>query len=144
MKYLLDTNIICENTKSKPHNGVTSFLQEISPDDLYLSVLTIGEIRKGIEKLSQKLEKRQQLQSWLEQDLVNYFSGRILPINLDVAEKWGFLLGCNHDPLPAIDSLIAATAVCYNLVLVTRNVNDFIKFPLEIFNPYITITETIS
>lgn len=139
MKYLLDTNVICETIKPKPHSGVASFLREAAPEDLFLSVLTIGEIRKGIIKLTPKNEKRQKLQLWLEHDLVNYFSSRILPINIDIAEKWGYVLGSNNDPLPAIDSLIASTALCYNLVLVTRNISDFVKFPIEIFNPYLAV-----
>lgn len=143
MKYLLDTNIICETTKAKPHSGVTEFLKEIAPDDLYLSVLTFGEIRKGIEKLGKSLDKRQKLQLWLEHDLTQYFNGRILPINLSTAEKWGFLLGNSRDPLPAIDSLIAATALSYNLILVTRNVNDFNRFNVELFNPYVAAKNEI-
>ncbi len=142
MKYLLDTNIICETTKSKPNSGVVAFLSETAPEELYLSVLTIGEIRKGIIKVAHKTEKRQRLQLWLEHELVNYFSGRILPINMDVAEKWGYLLGANNDPLPAIDSLIAATAMCYNLVIVTRNSSDFVRFPIEVLDPYL-ITNNI-
>jgi len=140
MKYLIDTNIICESTKSKPHAGVVTFLRETSPDDLFISVLSIGEIRKGIEKLKEKDHKKHKLQAWLEKELVNYFAGRIIPITLEVAEKWGFLLGSSRDPLPAVDSLIAASAIRHNFVLVTRNIGDFKKFPVEVLNPYTTVT----
>ncbi len=138
MKFLLDTNIICENIKAKPHVDVAKFCRAIAPDDLYISVLSIGEVRKGIEKLNYNQEKRQKLQLWLEQDLVQFFSGRILPINIDVANTWGALLGKNKNPLPAIDSLIAATTICFHMTLVTRNTSDFAIFPLEIFNPWVT------
>ena len=104
-------------------------------------MLSIGEIRKGIANLKDNLAKKQSLTLWLENELMNFFSGRIIPVNIAVADKWGFMTGNIKDPLPAIDSLIAATAICNNLILVTRNSSDFSKFQLETFNPWLSATE---
>lgn len=136
MKFLLDTNIISESIKPKPNPGVLKFLNEVPVNSLYLSVLTIGEIRKGIEKLKANPQKLQSLQLWLDKDLLHFFAGRVMNINVEIADKWGFLLGNIKDPVPAIDSLIAATAMCNNLTLVTRNTADFTRFSIETINPF--------
>ena len=141
MNYLLDTNVISESTKKNPDSSVSEFLNTVPAKSLYLSVLSIGEIRKGIANLKVKLAKTHSLTLWLENELMKSFSGRIIPVNIAVADKWGFMTGNIKDPLPAIDSLIAATAICNNLILVTRNSSDFSKFQLETFNPWLSATE---
>ena len=99
-----------------------------------LSVLAIAEIRKGIEKL-QDATKKQSIIQWLENDLTTKFHGRIIPINQDIAEKWGYLSAYKN--IPAIDGLIAATALVFNYKLVTRNIKDFEGIiGLEIINPW--------
>ncbi len=134
MKYLLDTNIISETAKNKPNTNVVSFLKSVSSERLFLSVLTIGEIRKGIELLKDH-DKKNKLVYWLEHDVPIWFGKNILPIDLKVSEQWGLLMADRS--LPAIDSLIAATSLVHNLILVTRNVNDFDMITnLEIFNPF--------
>lgn len=136
MKYLIDTNVLSEVVKKKPNAQVLDWFQELPDSALYLSVLTVGELRKGIDKLPLS-KRRQGLVNWLENDLRNWFGKRILSIDVALAESWGSLLAKADRPLPAIDSLIAATAVWHGCVLVTRNVKDFKNFPdLELINPF--------
>ena len=97
----------------------------------------LGEIRKGFEGISDEA-RRQSLIDWLETDLPTFFTGRILPVDSAVADHWGRLAAAAGRPLPAIDSLLAATALRHGLVLVTRNVKDFAGLPVQIFNPWAT------
>lgn len=135
MKFLLDTNILSETIKKKPHPSVVNWLESLSNNDIFISVLSLGEIRKGIEKLPEG-EKKQKILLWLNQDLSIWFQDRILPIDNKVANKWGFISAHTLAPAPSIDSLIAATALTYNLILATRNVKDFNFSNLEVFNPW--------
>jgi predicted nucleic acid-binding protein len=107
----------------------------VSGDALHLSVLTIGEIRKGIEALRER-KRRERLRVWLERDLADWFGERLLPVDAAVADRWGWILADAGRPLPAIDSLIAATALHHDLRLVTRNVRDFDFARLDIVNPW--------
>lgn len=102
---------------------------------LHLSVLTLGEIRKGIEGVNDEI-RRQSLIDWLETDLPTFFTGRILSVDGAVADRWGRLIAAAGRPLPAIDSLLAATALEHDLVLVTRNIKDFTGLPVQVFNPW--------
>ena len=136
MEYLIDTNVISETIASKPDKNVANFLRSIPASSMYLSVITLGEIRKGIENLKSSNSKKQKLVIWLESELPKFFSGRVISITMDVADRWGYLLGSSNKSLPAIDSLIAATAYCHNLKIVTRNTKDFSNFPVETINPW--------
>lgn len=132
--YLLDTNVISETIRKAPNPKVIDWLSHIDSMKFSLSVLTSGEIRKGAEKLLDQ-SKKQKIVQWLEIDLTERFYGRIIPIDIHVADKWGYI--CSFTTLPAIDSLIAASAIVYNLKLVTRNTKDFIGIQgLEIINPW--------
>lgn len=142
MKFLLDTNILSESIRSSPNAQVMEFLRSYDPANLFVSVLTLGEIRKGIEKLQHINIRKQQLEFWLETNLVHYFAGRILPISREVANKWGKIVAQTKQQ-PAIDSLIAATAICHNMVLVSRNTKDFTMFPVEVHNPWIEVIEPV-
>lgn len=105
---------------------------------LHTSTLTLGEIRKGIARLTDRGQARS-LQLWLEQELVARFQGRILPVDEEVALEWGRLTGDSEaagKPVPVIDSLLAATALTHHLTLVTRNERDFAPFPVAILNPW--------
>ena len=135
MNYLIDTNIISELIKAKPNVLVVQKLASILSTSLYLSVLTWGELRKGIEKLGPS-KKKEQLKSWLEKDLPNWFDGRILPINKEVTDRWGRLLAEINRSVPAIDSLIAATALHYDAAVITRNQKDFDYPGLIVINPF--------
>ena len=137
MSYLIDTNVLSELRRKEPNPGVVAWFEERPATTLYVSVLTLGEIRKGIEALS-KSKRKLKLLDWLETELPAFFSGRILPIDEEVADRWGRLLAAAGRPLPAIDTLLAATALTHGLALVTHNVNDFPHPDLEIINPWET------
>jgi len=136
--FLLDTNCISELVRSKPDPRVLAWMEAADESVLYLSVLTLGEIRKGIAGLSQS-KRRTQLEGWLELELQARFSGRILPIDAAVADRWGLLAAEAKRKgrlLSAIDGLLAATALHHNLTIVSRNVTEFADTPAPILNPW--------
>lgn len=135
MSYLIDTNVLSELRRKSPDPGVVAWFSQRPPATLHLSVLTLGEIRKGIEGVGDEVRK-QSLIDWLETDLPTFFTGRILDVNGAVADRWGRLVAAAGRPLPTIDSLLAATALEHDLVLVTRNTKDFAGLPVEVFNPW--------
>ena len=136
--FLLDTNVISELVKVKPEPRVTKWVETTDETLLYLSVLTLGEIRKGIASLSHS-RRRAALEAWLDHDLALRFSDRILPIDQPVADRWGRIAGsaaARKSPLPVIDGLFAATAQHHNLILVTRNTRDIATTGVPAFNPW--------
>lgn len=135
MSYLIDTNVLSELRRREPHPGVVEWVERRPATTLHLSVLTLGELRKGIEALAAG-ERRRALSDWLEVELAGFFAGRLLPIDAAVADRWGRLVADAGRPVPAIDSLLAATALTHGLVLVTRNVRDFEFAGLELVNPW--------
>jgi predicted nucleic acid-binding protein len=122
--FLLDTNTVSELQRKHPSQAVLDWFAATDDHRLHFSVLSIGEIRKGIEKLEQGM-KRAALGDWLEQVLLPWFGPRLLPVDLAVAERWGRLCVEAGRPLPTIDSLLAATALAHGSTLVTRNLSDF-------------------
>ncbi len=135
MSYLVDTNVLSELRRREPAPAVVQWMEARSATALFLSVLTVGELRKGIEALSEGLRK-QQLLDWLELELPAFFANRLLPVDMKVAERWGKLLAQAGRPLPAIDSLLAATALTHDLILVTRHVRDFQFSGLMVIDPW--------
>jgi toxin FitB len=135
MSYLLDTNVISETISRRQDKLVIGWLEQVPAEALFLSVLTLGEIRKGIERLTDK-KRREKLRLWLEHELPAWFEGRVLPVDLAVADRWGRLLAETGRPVPTIDSLLAATALHHELRLVTRNARDFTYPGLEVINPW--------
>ena len=138
--FLLDTNVISELVKAKPEPRVTKWIETTDETLLYLSVLTLGEIRKGIASMSHSA-RRAALEAWLDHDLAVRFSDRILPIDQHVADRWGRIAGsgaARKSPLPVIDGLFAATAQHYNLTLVTRNMRDIAATGVPAFDPWTT------
>ncbi len=138
MNYLLDTCVISELLKPTPDPHVIQWMDTCQEESLYLSVLTLGEIRKGITKLPES-SKRVNLQHWLEHDLHQRFAGRILEITEAVAERWGEIQGTAEqqgNKMPVIDSLIAATGLVYSVAVVTRNTADIAISGVRTLNPW--------
>jgi toxin FitB len=136
--FLLDTNVISELVRRKPEPKVTTWVEATDETLLHLSVLTLGEIRKGIVSLRDP-SRRVALGAWLDSELAMRFLNRILPIDEAVADRWGRLSAqaeAAKSPLPVIDGLLAATALQYNLTLVTRNVRDVAATGVPLFNPW--------
>ena len=136
MSYLLDTCVVSELVKASPEPKVLQWLQ--GERVCYLSSLTIGELRKGIELVTDPLRKRK-LEAWLADKVMPEFSRRVLDVNLDVAERWGRLhasLQSQGVTLAVIDGLIAATAIQNGLHLVTRNEKDFGRTGVTVINPW--------
>jgi len=136
--YLLDTNCVSELVRIKPEPRVVSWMQAAEETLLYLSVLTLGEIRKGLAGLPQG-KRRTSLETWLEIELGARFAGRILPIDVSVADRWGLLAASakrEGRTLSAIDGLLAATALHHNLTVVSRNVSDFAETRVQALNPW--------
>jgi tRNA(fMet)-specific endonuclease VapC len=132
MKYLLDTCVISELVAKHPNPKVVDFVDSLDSEDVFLSVITIGEIAKGVEKLP-KSKRKQELHSCFR------FDGRITQLDTEVVMKWGVLIAHMESTgitLPAIDSLIAATTLTHKLTLVTRNVDDFDGTDIEMVNPW--------
>lgn len=135
MSYLLDTNVVSETIRRRQEKMVIAWLAQVPAEALFVSVLTLGEIRKGVEKLTDR-KRREKLRTWLEHDLPAWFEGRVLPVDLAVADRWGRLLAEVGRPVPSIDSLLAATALHFELRLVTRNTGDFDYPGLEVIDPW--------
>lgn len=135
MSYLIDTNVLSELRRKAPDPRVLHWFAERPAGALHVSVLTLGVIRRGIETLPDE-PRRLRLTDWLETELPAYFVGRMLPVDVAVAERWGRLLAAAGQPLPAIDSLLVATAARHGLVLVTRNVRDVQGLGVELIDPW--------
>ena len=138
MKWLLDTCVVSEFAKPAPEPRVVQWLHQQPYADLALSVLTIGEIGKGIHKLSESAKKNRLL-TWLESDVLSRFEGRLLDVDITVAKCWAHVLADSESkgrPLAAIDGLIAATGLVHQLTLVTRDTPDMEAIGVPLFNPW--------
>ena len=137
--FLLDTNVLSELIKPKPDDNVLRWIEETDESLLSLSVLTLGEIRKGIQRLGPG-SRRGRLESWLQVDLRARFQGRILPIDEATADRWGAIsadAAARGRPVPVVDGLIAATALHHNLTLVTRDGSDVAGTGVSTLNPWV-------
>lgn len=137
MKCLLDTNVLSEAKKSVPNEQVISWLAAQPISETFLSVISLGELEEGIANLGE-IHRAQELRVWLEQ-LVESFNGRILNVDLEVVTTWGRIRAEAKQrgrTVPAVDALIAATALTHDLTLVTRNVADVEMLPVKVFNPW--------
>jgi toxin FitB len=138
MNYILDTNVISELVTVRPNAKVTDWIEAIDPELVYLSVITIGELKKGIEKLPNSARKTQ-LDSWLQEDLLVRFEDHILNVDAGTMQVWGSLsarLESIGRPISAMDSLLAATALQRQYTLVTRNSADFSETGVSLLNPW--------
>ena len=136
--YLLDTSLLSELIRKEPNQGVLDWIKDKEESSLFLSVLTIGELRKGIVKLKPSTKKKE-LTLWFA-ELESRFKDRIIPIDIQISLKWGEIqanLEVKGNSMPTIDSLIASTALCKNLIVVTRNGKDMKQSHVEILNPWV-------
>ncbi len=139
MNFLLDTCVISELIKPTPNKNFIAWILDQDESCLYISVLTIGEIYKGIVKIRNE-EKKLKLVKWIENDLAVRFHKRVLPIDERVAKNWGEFQGemeAQGIKMPTIDGLLAATAFTYNMVFVTRNVSDIKTNKVKLINPWL-------
>jgi predicted nucleic acid-binding protein len=138
MSWLLDTCALSEKLQKRPDKGFVRWLEAQEVDDLYISVISVGEIRKGIDLLPKSMRKRQ-LDQWFSGEFLPFFDGRTMGIGHEEAIKWGTAFArCQQNGYkpPVIDSLLAATALTNGLTLVTRNEKDFRPFDVEVINPW--------
>ena len=133
--FLLDTNVISELVSKRPDPKVVQWIEDTDEELLYLSVLTMGEIRKGITS-HPDAARRVKLEAWLSRELKQRFVGRILSLDENVADRWGVIIGRAATPIPVIDGLLAATALEHNLTFVTRNTRDVSATGVPVFNPW--------
>jgi predicted nucleic acid-binding protein len=136
--YLLDTNCVSELVCPKPEPRVIEWVEAADEATLYLSVLTLGEIRKGVASLPPS-KRRTRLEAWLEVDLEARFAGRIVPIDAAISDRWGSIAAeakRKGKVLPVIDGLLAATALHHNLTVVSRNASDFKQSLVRVLNPW--------
>lgn len=135
MKYLLDTNVLSELTKSQPEQKVVEFLSRLPKEQIFVSCVTIGELKKGLA-LCKDGNKRKRLNDWFEQYLLNELKDQIINLDSEIMCEWGNMVTRVKD-IPILDSLIAATALVRGKYIVTRNVKDFEKIKeLKIINPW--------
>ncbi len=134
MNFLIDTCVVSELIELRPSASVFEWFQNAAPDRLFVSSLTLGEIRKGVEKLGDG-RRRERIAGWLDGELPGWFEGRILAVNQGVADAWG-RLAARIPALPVVDGLIAATARHHGLAVVTRNEEDFALTGVELVNPW--------
>jgi predicted nucleic acid-binding protein len=138
MPYLLDTNVLSEPARPHPNPGVLAWLKELDPLEPYLSVLTLGEIERGLSLMPPGPQKTA-LREWLRHDLQERFRGRILSVDAEAAAAWGELDAQGQRigrPLPVVDGLLLATAQAHGLTLVTRNIRDCGDRGVEVLNPW--------
>lgn len=137
--FLLDTNVISEfNRIGEPNAQVEEWLDAVSEDSLYVSVITLAEIQFGIELLPAS-KRRAQLEQWMEREFNSRFAGRILPVDADIVKRWAVLSAERQRqgrPLAQFDGLIAATSLHHGLALVTRDIDDFRDLGVTLFNPW--------
>jgi len=138
MKYLLDTCVISEFTRRIPEDKVIQWIEGIDEDQLFLSVITIGEIQRGIERLPDSRRKIE-MQAWVNNHLIQRFNNRVISLDTQTMLIWGSLTARMESagvPLPLMDSLIIATALQHTMVIVTRNISDFGNRGVQIINPW--------
>ncbi|MBB5808543.1 putative nucleic acid-binding protein [Saccharothrix ecbatanensis] len=134
MSFLLDTNVVSEIRKKVPNAGVSAWFASVSPNELFLSVLVVGEIRQGVERLARRdPAQAETFERWLAQ-LADAYGDRMVPVTAEVAQVWGRLNV--PDPLPVVDGLLAATALVHGWTLVTRNVGDVASSGARLLNPF--------
>ena len=139
MKYLLDTCVVSELINRRPAENVVSWFQNCDEEDLYVGVLTFGELEKGIEK-APDISRKRKSQMWIEHDLKERFKNKIIDVDLEVATVWGRIQGQSElqgKPMPAIDGLIAVSGLVHDCIVVTRNISDMQSSGAVLVNPWV-------
>jgi toxin FitB len=138
VNFLLDTNVVSEWAKPRPDTGVVAWLAEADEDRVFISVVTLAELRHGLERLPAGA-RRDRLDTWLSEQVPARFEARVLSVDAETAARWGRVMArgdARGRPVGTMDAFIAATAERYNLILVTRNVSDFDVLGIRLFNPW--------
>lgn len=138
MSYLLDTNVISEWVRPQPEANVVAWLAEVDEEQVFLSVVSFAELRRGVELLPPG-RRRDKLEDWIANDLAARFYGRILDVDSNVADAWGRIMARGERAgrkLGSMDGFFAATAESFQLTLVTRNVNHFGRLGISLYNPW--------
>ena len=138
MPFLLDTNVVSETVRPRPDRTVLDWMEAQAPTDLFLAAQTVGELVRGARKVREQ-PRRERFERWIEQDLARQFDGRVLPFDGPTAAIWGRLMGDGDRtgrPPAAADAQIAAVAIQHELILVTRNVKDFVNFDILLLDPW--------
>jgi predicted nucleic acid-binding protein len=138
VNFLLDTNVVSEWTKPRPDSGVVAWLADVDEDRVFVSVVTLAELRYGIERMPSGA-RRNRLDAWVTEELPARFEARVVPVDAEIADIWGRVMtrGKNGGrPVGAMDAFIAATAERHHLTLVTRNVSDFDSLGIPLINPW--------
>jgi len=139
MNYILDTNVISELVASEADQRVIAWIDSLDSENVFLSVITIGELKKGIEKLPNS-KRKSTLETWLQEDLLVRFRDHIIPLDIPVLLTWGMLVASMEkqgNPMPAIDSLLAATAAQSGFTLATRNTGHFKPAGISLIDPWV-------
>ncbi|GMO25539.1 MAG: type II toxin-antitoxin system VapC family toxin [Termitinemataceae bacterium] len=136
MNYLVDTNVISEFRKTDCNDHVRSFVESLANESLYISAISLGEIQYGVAKMEAS-KKKHELLVWVSVQLPDWFSERIIPVDSEISFVWGSLRAEHKATLPAVDSLLAATALTHHLTILTRNEKDFENISgLNYINPW--------
>ena len=138
MSFLLDTTVVSEWVKTRPNRGVVAWLADIDEDRVFISVVTLAELRHGIERMGAS-SRRKRLDEWLREELPQRFESRVLPIDAAVADAWGTIVAYRERsgrPMSTMDAFMAATAEVHGLTLVTRNASAFRTSVKTIFDPW--------
>jgi predicted nucleic acid-binding protein len=138
VSWLLDTNVVSEWAKPRPEENVVAWLAAVDEDDVFMSVVSFAELRRGVELLGAG-QRRERLTTWIAEDLTSRFDGRILDVDRRIADAWGRLMARSQRAgkvLTAMDAFFAATAESHDMTLVTRNTQDFANLGVPLHNPW--------
>lgn len=138
MSFLLDTNVVSEEIKPQPDPGVVQWMQDADEERVYITTITVAELRFGVARLPEG-RRRRMIENWLTHQLLDRFADRLLPVDATVADAWGRVVAASYAagrPISILDGFLAATALVNDLTIVTRNVSDFAATGLDLLNPW--------